>query len=69
MPTISHQDLSQHKTESSLWIAIENKVYDVTNFMSKHPGGKEILLRRGERRPNSFDTSFSGSVMPCRKVL
>ena len=33
----------EHNTKESIWLLIENKVYDVTNF--KHPGGKQILLQ------------------------
>lgn len=35
-------EIFDHNTKESLWLLIENKVYDVTNF--KHPGGKQILL-------------------------
>jgi cytochrome b involved in lipid metabolism len=31
-------EIFEHNTKDSLWLLIENKVYDVTNF--KHPGGK-----------------------------
>ena len=36
-------DIFEHNTKESLWLLIENKVYDVTDF--KHPGGKQILLQ------------------------
>lgn len=35
-------EIFEHNTKESLWLLIDNKVYDVTNF--KHPGGKQILL-------------------------
>ena len=35
-------DIFEHNTKESLWLLIEGKVYDVTDF--KHPGGKQILL-------------------------
>ena len=35
-------EIFDHRTKDSLWLLIDNKVYDVTNF--KHPGGKQILL-------------------------
>jgi cytochrome b involved in lipid metabolism len=35
-------EIFQHNTKESLWIMIDRKVYDVTNF--KHPGGKTPLL-------------------------
>ena len=28
-------------------IIIENKIYDVTNFLKFHPGGKNVLLKKG----------------------
>ena len=31
-------EIFEHNTKESLWLLIDNKVYDVTNF--KHPGGK-----------------------------
>ncbi len=31
-------EVFEHNTKESLWLLIDNKVYDVTNF--KHPGGK-----------------------------
>jgi L-lactate dehydrogenase (cytochrome) len=39
------KDLSEifsHNTKESLWLLINNKVYDVTNF--KHPGKMAVLL-------------------------
>jgi len=35
-------EIFEHNTKDSLWLLIDMKVYDVTNF--KHPGGKQILL-------------------------
>ena len=31
-------EIFEHNTKESIWLLIENKVYDVTNF--KHPGGR-----------------------------
>jgi cytochrome b involved in lipid metabolism len=38
------KDVAEHNTEKSCWVAIDKKVYDITNFLEKHPGGKEYLL-------------------------
>ncbi|KAJ6260563.1 LOW QUALITY PROTEIN: hypothetical protein Dda_4789 [Drechslerella dactyloides] len=39
-------DVAQHKTpEQGLYIIIDTGVYDVTNFVDEHPGGKKILAR------------------------
>ncbi|KAL1437321.1 hypothetical protein MTO96_001385 [Rhipicephalus appendiculatus] len=42
-------DVYQHCHQNDLWIVIHNRVYDVTNFLSKHPGGEEILWEHAGR--------------------
>lgn len=38
------KDLKEHTTEDDCWIAINNKVYDVTHFLDEHPGGFDIIV-------------------------
>ncbi|MBW0514029.1 hypothetical protein O181_053744 [Austropuccinia psidii MF-1] len=42
---ISLKEVSNHRDEKSAWIVVENNVYDVTDFLEEHPGGKKILLK------------------------
>ncbi|CAP72912.1 uncharacterized protein PODANS_2_3390 [Podospora anserina S mat+] len=42
---ISPAELSQHNSPSSLWLAINGLVYDLTAFAPSHPGGLQILLQ------------------------
>lgn len=42
---ISAQELALHIEPSSLWIAVNGFVYDVTSFLNKHPGGMDSLLK------------------------
>lgn len=44
LPTISRFDFSKHNTDDSAWVLVNGKIYDVTPFLSKHPGGRTILL-------------------------
>ena len=48
MRNITVEDLKKNNTRESLWICIDNKIYDVTSF-TKHPGQFEILLKHGGR--------------------
>ena len=40
-------EVSKHNTASSLWIIVDDKVYDLTKFLLEHPGGEEVLLEAG----------------------
>eukprot|EP01100_Stratorugosa_tubuloviscum_P010465 TRINITY_DN449_c0_g1_i1.p1 TRINITY_DN449_c0_g1~~TRINITY_DN449_c0_g1_i1.p1 ORF type:complete len:348 (-),score=128.34 TRINITY_DN449_c0_g1_i1:98-1141(-) len=41
---ISLEEVKHHNSEESGWLAIDYYVYDVTSFIKKHPGGKQILI-------------------------
>ncbi|KAJ4497502.1 FMN-dependent dehydrogenase-domain-containing protein [Lentinula lateritia] len=39
------EEIAKHNDASSCWIIIKNNVYDVTEFLSVHPGGPSIILK------------------------
>jgi len=41
--TISSDELKSHDSETDCWIAYDGKVYDITSFLPKHPGGIERI--------------------------
>lgn len=44
LPLFSAEEVQQHNTEKDAWIIHRGKVYDVSEFLQRHPGGKDILL-------------------------
>jgi cytochrome b involved in lipid metabolism len=42
---VSYAELQRHTTLSSLWVLINGVVYDLTAFLSSHPGGTGPLLK------------------------
>ena len=42
---VTPDELARHNTESDCWLAIQDKVYNVTPYMKFHPGGVDELLR------------------------
>jgi len=44
---ITYEELAQHKSPQSLWLLVHGRVYDVTPYLSQHPGGFSYLFRSG----------------------
>tara|TARA_B100002051_G_C16723783_1_gene634062 strand:+ start:27 stop:305 length:279 start_codon:yes stop_codon:yes gene_type:complete len=40
----TEEEVSEHNTKGDCWIIINNMVYDVTNFLDIHPGGKSMIM-------------------------
>ncbi|KAG8878013.1 Cytochrome b2, mitochondrial precursor [Tulasnella sp. 331] len=42
---ISFQEVQKHNKQDDCWVVIRDQVYDLTNFINIHPGGKQIIIR------------------------
>jgi predicted heme/steroid binding protein len=47
--------IASHNSAASCWMAIRGKVYDVTRYIKKHPGGNAILRGCGEDATGEFE--------------
>ena len=45
MNSYTIEEVSFHNSENDAWIVINHFVYDITDFINKHPGGKSLLLQ------------------------
>lgn len=41
---ITKEEVAKHNSEQSCWVIVDKSVYDVTNFIPQHPGGKDKIL-------------------------
>ncbi len=52
---ISSEELALHATAGDAWLAIQGRVYNVTQYVAFHPGGKYQILRgRGKDATELF---------------
>ena len=41
-----YQEINKHNNiNDKIWVTYKNKVYDITNFIDLHPGGKDNILK------------------------
>ncbi|GAA6037216.1 hypothetical protein JCM8097_008625 [Rhodosporidiobolus ruineniae] len=47
--TIAAEEVAKHKTPDSMWVVIDDKIWDITEFYEMHPGGTKVLDQNGGR--------------------
>jgi cytochrome b involved in lipid metabolism len=45
LPTYTLEDIAVHNNADSCWTAIKGNVYDLTEFITQHPGGERGVLK------------------------
>jgi predicted heme/steroid binding protein len=63
------QEVARHNTAESAWVIVRGKVYDITNFLSKHPGGREMLLLSAGRDCTDLFQCYHAFTDKPEKVL
>jgi 4-hydroxysphinganine ceramide fatty acyl 2-hydroxylase len=41
---LARDEVAQHRSDSSCWVVLDRNVYDVSSFLSSHPGGDGYIL-------------------------
>lgn len=56
--------MAKHNTPESCWVVLYGKVYDVTEFLPSHPGGKKIILKlAGKDATEEYDPVHPPGVL------
>ncbi|CAO3588444.1 unnamed protein product [Absidia cylindrospora] len=62
--TFTIEEVAKHTAANDCWVIIHDQVYDLTNFLNDHPGGKKILIKNaGTDATKKFDSFHNASVL------
>lgn len=63
--TFTLSEVASHNTEASCYVAIRGKVFDLTNWIEAHPGGKEQIIGLcGTEATVAFEAQHQGQREP-----
>jgi len=65
---IKWEEIREHRSESSPWLVINGKVYDVTEFQKRHPGGDMILLGAGRHSTELYLSHHPSYVLESKML-
>lgn len=71
MGHIDGAEVAKHNSKKSCWIVLDSKAYDVTSFVSDHPGGAPIILRNAGSvsRENKLIRSHTNACLGCDRRI
>jgi len=57
--------VQQHTAANDCWVVVDNKVYDVSEFLDEHPGGKKVITNNaGKDATVQFHMMHAPSILP-----
>ncbi|EME83360.1 uncharacterized protein MYCFIDRAFT_64684 [Pseudocercospora fijiensis CIRAD86] len=67
---LTRQEVAKHTEEDDIWVIVDHKVYDVSDFLDAHPGG-EVVLRQvaGQDATAAFYNLHRHEVLQQYKAL
>lgn len=64
MKTFTYEEVAKHNNKDSIWVIINNKIYDLSGFLPEHPGGTKVLLKlAGKDATKDFSIIHSKDVL------
>ena len=68
MQKYTREQVAKHNTEEDCFTIIHNKVYDMTEYMGKHPGGYDLMFKNaGKDSTADFEAMYHSQK--ARKIL
>lgn len=68
-PKYTLSDVSKHSTSADCWTAVNGFVYNITEFIPGHPGGKEIIKACGKDGTSLFKSEREHAEQNAQATL
>ena len=65
----TRDQIAKHNTISDCWVSIDDKVYDLTEFISLHPGGGGIIMKVAGQDATLMFHQFGHSEYAKKRLL
>jgi cytochrome b involved in lipid metabolism len=63
LPQFTMAEVAKHNTKDDCWIILDERVYDITRFIDKHPGGVgPVVNMAGKDATDVFDNYHAARV-------
>ncbi|ODV98562.1 hypothetical protein PACTADRAFT_1032 [Pachysolen tannophilus NRRL Y-2460] len=62
------EQVSRHNKKEDCWIVIDNKIYDITEFLGNHPGGASVLLKYAGRDATEIFSKIHSMDVIARRL-
>jgi len=67
---LTKTELSKHNTHKDCWLLINNKLYDVTDYLFDHPGGADLIIPFcGKESTQAFETKGGKGPHTAKAVI
>ena len=67
--TYTLSDVAKHNTSTDCWTTVNGGVYDVTSWISKHPGGQQAIIGMcGIDGSDAFNGQHGGQRRPANEL-
>jgi predicted heme/steroid binding protein len=67
-PKFTSVEVATHNSESSCYVSYQKQVYDLTNFIGRHDGGTDSILKNCGKDINDFSAMHPGGNFSSPKV-
>mmetsp|Transcript_35435 Transcript_35435/g.69368 ORF Transcript_35435/g.69368 Transcript_35435/m.69368 type:complete len:124 (+) Transcript_35435:66-437(+) len=68
-PKLSWSEVSQKNSAKKCYIVIEGCAFNVTDYMTRHPGGQAAILRHGGKNATAAFNKVGSHTSSAKKAL